>query len=174
MSWNNNVQRKKFHAKQENQAKEFRTYGMNDEQITLIHEFDYLQFKSDRRYQMHTLPFLNGVFEDNHESGENEKSPLLEKFLDKLSVSDNDSSEHSRYWWVDEIDNPELVKSLKQLSRNDLDIITLFAFDGYTQSEIAKKLGVNQSNISHAISRIKKACDFLNKRIIFAFSLATT
>ena len=39
---------------------------------------------------------------------------------------------------------------------NDKELLTLYFFDGYSQSEIAAFYGISQKNISKKISRIKK------------------
>ena len=82
--------------------------------------------------------------------------PLNDKFLEAMSVTIEQSEAKSRYWWIEEIDDPELAKELKQLSPEDIEIITLFAYEHYTQDEIANLLGVNQSTICRRLDSKKK------------------
>ncbi len=57
MSWNNAYEKRKFEEKQKKQAEKYRALGMTEEQIKEMYEFDYAQFKSERRFHMH---FQNG------------------------------------------------------------------------------------------------------------------
>ena len=73
-----------------------------------------------------------------------------------MSVTDDDSLFHSRYWWIEQLNTPELIQAAKSLSDEDKELLTLYAFDGYSQSEIAEFYGIAQKNVSKKISRIKK------------------
>lgn len=154
MSWNDSIQRKKFKAQQVKQADEYRKIGMTDEQITAMYEFDLAQYRSDRRYYSHTQPFIESSFDDDC-NGDEGKSPMLDKLIEKLSVKEDYSHENSRYWWIEDIDDSSLAKKLKSLSVDDIELLTLFAFDGYTQSEIASLYGISQKNICKKLTRIK-------------------
>lgn len=54
-----------------------------------------------------------------------------------MSVDNSEELLQSRHDWVEKIDDPKLAKKLKKLSHDDLELLTLFAFDGYSQNEIA-------------------------------------
>lgn len=73
-----------------------------------------------------------------------------------MSVDNSEELLQSRHGWVEEIDDPKLAKKLKKLSHDDLELLTLFAFDGYSQNEIAAFCSVSQQAISKKINRIKK------------------
>jgi RNA polymerase sigma factor (sigma-70 family) len=49
-----------------------------------------------------------------------------------------------------------LSSFLKQLNPSDIELITLYAYDGYTVTEIAQLLSVTQPTISKKITRIEK------------------
>ena len=57
---------------------------------------------------------------------------------------------------MDEIDNCRLSSFLKKLNQSDIELITLYAYDGYTVTEIAQLLSVTQPTISKKIRRIQK------------------
>ena len=154
MSWNNAYETKKFEAKQKKQAEEYRELGMTEEQIQAMYEFDLEQFKSERRNRMHTQQFTSSDFDEGEE--DDSESTLFDKFFDELTCTIETSGEHSRYWWVEEIDNPNLVRAIKQLSLDQLELLTLVAIDGYGQAEIAKLMKVSQSAISQRLATIKK------------------
>ena len=57
---------------------------------------------------------------------------------------------------MDEIDSCQLSSFLKKLNQSDIELITLYAFDGYTVTEIAQLLSVAQPTVSKKIIRIQK------------------
>ena len=153
MSWNDGYERKKFEAKQKKQAEEYRALGMTEEQIQTMYEFDLEQFKSERRHRMHTQQFTSSDFDEGE--ADDSESTLFDKFFDELTCTIETSGEHSRYWWVEEIEDADLCKRIKSLSVDDIELITLYAFDGYTQDEIAIKFSCTKQNIQKKFRRIK-------------------
>lgn len=154
MSWNNGYERRKFEAEQKKLAEEYRALGMSEEKIQALYEFDLAQFNSKRRYYMHTQEFTTSDFEEG-ESDDSE-STLLHKFFDELTVTIEYGSYSSRYWWVDEIDNPDLHKKIKSLSEDDIELLTLLVFESYRKSEVAKILGCEPYHITRRLARIKE------------------
>ena len=153
MSWNDGYERRKFEAKQKKQAGEYRALGMTEEQIQTMYEFDLEQFKSERRHRMHTQQFTSSDFDEGE--ADDSESTLFDKFFDELTCTIETSGEHSRYWWVEEIEDADLCKRIKSLSVDDIELITLYAFDGYTQDEIAIKFSCTKQNIQKKFRRIK-------------------
>lgn len=153
MSWNNGYERKRFEAKQKKLAEEYRKAGMTEEQIKAMYEFDLEQFKKDRIYQMHTQALQVEEF-DELDADESDNA-LIKHFENELTTSIEDG-EHSRYWWIEELDNAELAKKIKSLTKEQIELLTFVVVDGYDQTEIAKILNVNQSTISRRFEAIKK------------------
>ena len=153
MSWNDGYERRKFEARQKKQAEEYRALGMTEEQIQTMYEFDLEQFKSERRHRMHTQQFTSSDFDEGE--ADDSESTLFDKFFDELTCTIETSGEHSRYWWVEEIEDADLCKRIKSLSVDDIELITLYAFDGYTQDEIAIKFSCKKQNIQKKFRRIK-------------------
>ena len=153
MGWNNAYERKKFEAKQKKQAEEYRALGMSEEQIQIMYEFDLEQFNSNRSYYSHTQSFIPDDFDESED--DDEKLSIFEKFKDVLTISIEDSSDKSKYWWIEEIDEPETVKKIKSLSERDLEILTLMVIDELTHEEIAKIMGVCVRTIEHVNARFK-------------------
>ena len=157
MSFNNGLERKRFESKQKTLREEYNRLGMSEEKIKALYEYDLTDFNSNRRFITHTqsinLADLEADEDGNAESGRN---PLFEKFRDVLSVDNSEELLQSRHDWVEKIDDPKLAKKLKKLSHDDLELLTLFAFDGYSQNEIAAFFSVSQQAISKRINRIKK------------------
>lgn len=128
-------ERKKFSETQQKLRKEYKAAGMTEEQILEMYEYDLHQFNRDIAYQRHTQRL--GVLEepDMEEEGHN---PLLHKFIDVLAVCQQ-STEDVKLWWFDEIEDPKLIKSLMRLTADELDLIDMLAFGGYSQREISEK-----------------------------------
>ena len=154
MSWNNAYEKRKFEEKQKKQAEKYRALGMTEEQIKEMYEFDYAQFKSERRFHMHTQSFEPDKFDDDED--DNEKLSIVEKFQDVLATTQDDSTDKSRYWWIEEIENPVFTKALKKLSQDQIELLSLIVADGYGQAEMAGILNVSQSAISQRLATIKK------------------
>lgn len=140
---------KKFRLKQKKNKKLYAELGMPPESIDEICEFDNDQFLCDCRYLKHNQQ-INST--DDVEDGMN---PLIKKFPDVLIVYQQPSMT-DRFWWIDEIESPMLVKKIKKLSIEELDILTLYAFDDMTYQEIADKFGVSKVAICKRIKRIAK------------------
>ena len=135
MSWNDSVQRNKFNKEQKTQEDSYRKKGMSDMQINAMKEFDQAEYKSDRRFFSHTIPL-----DDN----------------ERFTVNEFDENAHSRYWWIEEIDDPVLACRIKTLSHVEIEILTMFVYEGYTQSDIGRRLGISQQAVAKRIKRIKK------------------
>lgn len=79
----------------------------------------------------------------------------MKKFLEAVSCRDNYAAS-SRYGWVEDIEDPQMSARLKSLSLEDLELLTRYVFDGFTQTELAHQYGVSQKNIHKKWQRIKK------------------
>ena len=157
MAFNNGLERKRFEAKQKALRAEYERLGMSEEQIQKLYEYDLADFNSNRKNITHTQPMNLAELEaDEDTNAESGRNPLFEKFKEALSVNDNGKLSQSRYGWIEEIDDPKLAEKLKNLSQDDLELLSLFVFDGYSQTEIAKIRGVSQGSVSQKISTIKK------------------
>ena len=143
----------KFRAEQKKQREYYLSVGMTEEAIAVIEKFDKEEFLSRLRYMEHTQPLsvLNGDGLDDDST-----SPLYEKFYDRLTVTIETYKPRSRYGWIDEIENPRLLDAIRQLTQEQIEIITLLVFDECEQDEIAKIIGINQSSVSRRIATIKK------------------
>ena len=159
MTWNNGYERKKFEARMKKQAEKYRSLGMSEEQIEIMRKFDLAQFNSDRRYAEHTQEMPTSTFEDGDEG----QSPIYERFLEIFSVSIEDYDTGSRYGWIERIENFNLYLGVRQLNQEQIELITLLAFDGLDRSAIAKRIGVSPSAITQRFSTIEK---FLEKFLL--------
>ena len=152
MGKNYAIERAKFERQQRRQAEQYRQLGMDEEQIQTMYEFDLATFRSDWRYEKHTQGLAASSFDDNMQ--DESKSALFEKFLTQLSVQPDDG--HSREWWVEEIENPQLALALKGLSKSDLEFITRIVIEKATQLELSEELGISQQAVSKKWRKMKK------------------
>ena len=152
MGKNYAIERAKFERQQRQQAEQYRKLGMDEEQIQTMYEFDLATFRSDWRYEKHTQGFAASSFGDGTQ--DDSKSALFEKFLAQLSVKPDDG--HSREWWVEEIENPQLALALKGLSKSDLEFITRIVIENATQMELSEELGISQQAVSKKWRKMKK------------------
>ena len=150
MAWNNGLERKRFDEEQERIAAEYRAAGMTEEQIKQMYQFDLDAFNSKRRFNEHNQQFPEDVLEES----DDDKSPLFEKFLDSVSVGLDLSNIKDRYWWIEEIENIQLLTAIKELSAEEIELITQIVFDELTQDDIAKTLDVSQSAVSQKMKKI--------------------
>lgn len=152
MGKNYAIERAKFERQQRQQAEQYRKLGMDEEQIQTMYEFDLATFRSDWRYEKHTQGSAASSFGDNTQ--DDSKSALFEKFLVQLSVKPDDG--HSREWWVEEIENPQLALALKGLSKSDLEFITRIVIEKATQMELSEELGISQQAVSKKMEKNEK------------------
>ena len=151
MKWNNAKERKEFIKKQNKLHKEYLAAGMTEEQIKAIYEYDLSEFNSNRRENEHTqkFDFDSAEFDDKETD-----NPLFEKFLEKISALP-EYSDTSRFSWLEEVENDNLAKALKTLSKKELELLTEWLVDGRSVTKIAEKQGRNKSNVSRQITRLK-------------------
>ena len=152
MAWNNGKETKIFEAQQKRLRVMYLANGMTEEQIEALYQFDLKEFNARRRESEHTqrLDFDSIEFDDKETD-----NPLFEKFLEVLSVTDEYMSE-DRFGWVEEIADSKILKAVKTLSEEQLELVTMLAFDDMNQTEIAEVLGLSQQSISKKIKKIKE------------------
>ena len=156
MSWNDGYERKKFNARIKKEIIEYKALGMTEEQIAAIVRLDEDQYRSERRYHMHTQEFCESDFDDD-DGGDNGKSPLYQKYMGQLTVSiDDEKVSADRYGWIEDIKNTELYTALSNMSEERMDLLTSIVFEGKSMTEIAKKKGLSVSAITQRMGTIKK------------------
>ncbi len=78
------------------------------------------------------------------------------KFFDSFAVAPRDTDEGNRYGWLDEVESEEVSRALRSLSSQQIEILTLVAFEGYSATEAGRLLGMTQQGVSWHISKMKK------------------
>ena len=149
MSFNNGNERRKLNAKWEQLRVQYREAGMSEEAIQVMYEFDLGVLNSERAYDANTVAVCDG--EDDVDA---RKAADLKQYEAAITVTDTYRETKSRFAWVGEVQNERLQAGLEKLSVDDLKLLTLYAYEGYTVTEISKVLGVSHPTISIKIKRI--------------------
>ena len=149
MSFNNGNERRKLNAKWEQLRVQYREAGMSKEAIQAMYEFDLDVLNSERAYDANTVAVCDG--EDDVDA---RKAADIKQYEAAITVTDTYRETKSRFAWIGEIENERLLAALENLSDSDLELITLYAYEGYDTVEISKAFGKTKQNISKKIQRI--------------------
>lgn len=142
---------KKFEEQQARLRKEYMAAGMSDEQICIMYKFDKAQLARDLAYKRRT----QSLFTESDDFESETQSALLDKFMDVLSYTmEPDTSKP--LWWLEEISDPSFLKAVKKLSSEQIELLDMYVFDSLSQTDIARRLGVNQSSVSRQLNKIKE------------------
>ena len=152
MGFNYGLEKKNFDSQWAMTRKQYEDAGMSNEAIQAMYDFDWSVFNANRSYQNHTQEMAAPSFEQSEES----YSPLMNKYQEAVSVTDTYHETKSRFAWIGEIENKQLLTALETLKTEDLEIITMYAYEGYDITEISKVYGVSRPTISIKIKRITK------------------
>ena len=156
MGFNYGLEKKNFDRQWAMLRKQYEDAGMSIEAIQTMYEYDWSVFNAARSYQNHTQEITAPSFEQGEES----YSPLMNKYQEAISVTEHYRETKSRFTWIGEIENERLLSALENLSEDDLKLLTLYAYEGYNESEISKVFNVSQPAIH---KRIMKISIFLKK-----------
>ena len=150
MGFNYGLEKKNFDSQWAVTRKQYEDAGMSSEAIQAMYDYDWSVFNATRAYQNHTQEIAAPSFEQSEES----YSPLMDKYREAISVTDTYHETKSRFTWIGEIEDERLLSALENLKDEDLEIITMYAYEGYDITEISKVYGVSRPTISIKIKRI--------------------
>ena len=154
MGFNYGLEKKNFDSQWAVTRKQYEDAGMSSEAIQAMYDYDWSVFNANRSYQNHTQEMAAPSFEQSEES----YSPLMNKYQEAVSVTDTYHETKSRFTWIGEIEDENLLSALEKLSDDDLEILTLYIYEGYSTVELSKAYGIAHQNIS---KRIIKTTNFL-------------
>ena len=149
MSFNNGNERRKLNAKWEQLRVQYREAGMSEEAIQAMYEFDLGVLNSERAYDASTVAVCDG--EDDVDA---RKAADLKQYEAAITVTDTYHETKSRFAWIGEIENERLLSALEKLSEDDLKLLTLYVYEGYSTVELSKVYGIAHKNISKRIIKI--------------------
>lgn len=149
MSFNNGNERRKLNAKWEQLRVQYREAGMSEDAIQAMYEFDLGVLNSERAYDANTVAVCDG--EDDVDA---RKAADLKQYEAAITVTDTYHETKSRFAWIGEIEDENLLSALEKLSDDDLEILTLYIYEGYSTVELSKAYGIAHQNISKRIIKI--------------------
>lgn len=148
MAFNFSTAYKKYEQQEAQRRAYYAKLGMSQSDIDAICAFDKKQFLSDCKYQRRMQSLTT---ED--EFGD-ERSPLLVRFADVLTVYQTPSMTE-RFWWLDEIENSDVYDKIKKLSLEELEILTYVVFEGFSYKETAELMGIPYRTFKYKMKKIK-------------------
>ena len=149
MSFNNGNERRKLNAKWEQLRVQYREAGMSEEAIQAMYEFDLGVLNSERAYDANTVAVC-----DSEDDVDARKAADLKQYEATITVTDTYHETKSRFAWIGEIEDENLLSALEKLSDDDLEILTLYIYEGYSTVELSKAYGIAHQNISKRIIKI--------------------
>ena len=141
-----------FERKWARKRAEYREAGMSEDAIDTMYWFDRATFNRDRAYleRKHFSLEALGEYEDSIEKVSDDYNRYFRASYDDCLT------DHSNYWWIEDIDNPMIAAYIKQLSQKDKQILSMFVFQGQSQKYIAQKVGLSPSTVWYRIEKMKK------------------
>lgn len=147
MGFNNGLERVRLENQWKKLRVQYRTAGMSDEAIQAMYEFDFQVVNSEQTYYRHTvdLSISNTEAGDSHDT---------KHYHEVILTTDTYHETKSRFAWIGEIEDERLLSALEKLSEDDLRLLTLYAYEGYTEAEISKVFNISQPAIHKRIAKI--------------------
>lgn len=154
MKFNYGKEKRKFEAMWEKLRKEYKEAGMLDDDIQKMYEYDWEMFKKERVFCIHNQFMPDGVFEngDLKDEGQN---PLLHKFKEQLSITDQYFRQEKR-GWISEIENTSILYALGELSKEQMELLERSVIQGESIEKISEDTGLGYYVIANRLSRIKR------------------
>ena len=144
MGFNYGLEKKNFDRQWAIMRKQYEDAGMSIEVIQAMYEYDWSVFNAARSYQNHTQEIAAPSFEQGEES----YSSLMNKYQEAISVTEHYRETKSRFTWIGEIEDEHLLSALEKLSDDDLGLLTLYIYEGYSTVELSKVYSISHQNIS--------------------------
>ena len=136
MGFNYALEKRKFDEKWKKLEVWYRESGMSEDAILEMYEYDWSEFNSNRKF------YRYGDDDVDIES-------IVEEDGDSI---DKTFSEE----WIELLDTPDLVRKIRKLPADYIEIIDLMVRENLTQKEIAGRMQCSQQNIAKKIEKIKK------------------
>ena len=144
MGFNYGLEKKNFDRQWAIMRKQYEDAGMSIEVIQAMYEYDWSVFNAARSYQNHTQEIAAPSFEQGEES----YSFLMNKYQEAISVTEHYRETKSRFTWIGEIEDEHLLSALEKLSDDDLGLLTLYIYEGYSTVALSKVYSISHQNIS--------------------------
>lgn len=153
MRFNYSYEKKKFEQEWAKLENEYKQAGMPDKDIQAMKEFDLKHFRLNRNTILHTFDLQDR--EDLENNGNDDFGNIAFDKIKYTTIKEQKKVEtHSRFWWTEELDSEEIISKIKNLSEEDIELLTLYVFEKYTQNEIGKFYGISQKAVSKRLAKV--------------------
>ena len=136
MGFNYALEKRKFDDKWKKLEEWYRESGMSEDTIREMYEYDWREFNSTRKF------YRRGEYNVDVES-------IVEEDGDSI---DKTFSEE----WIELLETPNLVRRVRKLPADYIEIIDLMVRENLTQEEVARRMHCSQQNIAKKIEKIRK------------------
>ena len=136
MGFNYARKKRKFDEKWKKLEVWYRESGMSEDAILEMYEYDWSEFNSNRKF------YRYGDDDVDIES-------IVEEDGDSI---DKTFSEE----WIELLETQNLVRKVRKLPADYIEIIDLMVRENLTQEEVARRMHCSQQNIAKKIEKIKK------------------
>ena len=136
MGFNYAREKRKFDEKWKKLEVWYRESGMSEDAIREMYEYDWSEFNSTRKFYRHGDDNVNveSIVEEDGDS------------IDKTFSEE----------WIELLETPNLVRKVRKLPVDYIEIIDLMVRENLTQEEVARRMHCSQQNIAKKIEKIKK------------------
>ena len=136
MGFNYARKKGKFDEKWKKLEEWYRKFGMSEDAIREMREYDWREFNSTRKFYRHGDDNVNveSIVEEDGDS------------IDKTFSEE----------WIELLETPNLVRKVRKLPVDYIEIIDLMVRENLTQEEVARRMHCSQQNIAKKIEKIRK------------------
>ena len=135
MGYNYSREKRKFDAEWKKKEEWYRESGMSEEAIQEIFAYDWAEFNSTRKFYRYM------------EDVDVERVPKKSCDILEFALAKD---------WTELLDSPEMLRKIRKLPADYIEIIEMLYFENLTQREIAERMSCSQQNIAKKIEKIKK------------------
>ena len=136
MGFNYAREKRKFDEKWKKLEDWYRKSGMSEDAIREMYKYDWSEFNSTRKFYRH------GYDDVDVESIAEEGADAIDKAFSEE--------------WIELLDTSDLVRKVRKLPADYIEIIDLMVRENLTQKEIAGRMNCSQQNIAKKIEKIRK------------------
>lgn len=136
MGFNYAREKRKFNREWNEKERWYLESGMSEDAIREMYEYDWREFNSTRKF------YRRGENNIDVESIAEEDVDAIDKALPEE--------------WMELLDTPDLVRKVRKLSADYIEIIDLMVRENLTQEEVAGRMHCSQQNIAKKIEKIRK------------------
>lgn len=137
MAYNKAREEQKWKRWKEREEDKLRELGMDEASIQALHESDWADFNSDRRYQEHQMPLLD----------------YMELLLEETQIHEDPIQSVEEL--LDAIDDERLLHILLEADRKTLQILVLKMM-GYSPKEISAHISMPEQTVYTKLRRLRE------------------